>query len=116
METRASDRIAGEQAALRRVATLVAGGAQPEDVFAAVAAEAGRLLGADLTSVGRYDPGNVLTVLGAWGSGGATMPYTVGTLATLGGENMSTLVVRTGRPARFDDYEQATGPAAEVGR
>jgi len=107
---------ADEQAALRRVATLVAGGGQPEDVFAAVAAEAGRLLGADLTSVGRYDPGNVLTVLGAWGSGGAAMPFTVGTLATLGGQNMSTIVSRTGRPARFDDYEQATGPAAEVGR
>jgi signal transduction histidine kinase len=107
---------ADEQAALRRVATLVAGGAQPEDVFAAVAAEAGRLLGADLTSVGRYDAGDVLTVLGAWGSGGAAMPFTVGTLATLGGEDMSTIVSRTGRPARFDDYEQATGPAAEVGR
>jgi signal transduction histidine kinase len=107
---------AEEQAALRRVATLVAGGAQPEDVFAAVAAEAGHLLGADLTSVGRYDAGDALTVLGAWGSGGAAMPFTGGTLATLGGENMSTIVSRTGRPARFDDYEQATGPAAEVGR
>src|SRR6516164_3022811 len=107
---------ADEQAALRRVATLVAGGGQPEDVFAAVAAEAGRLFGADLTSVGRYDAGDVLTVLGAWGSGGAAMPFTVGMVTSLGGENMSTLVARTGRPARFDDYEQATGPAAEVGR
>jgi len=107
---------ADEQAALRRVATLVAGGGQPEDVFAAVAAEAGRLLGADVTSVGRYDAGDMVTVLGAWGSGGAAVPFTVGTLTTLGGENLSTIVSRTGRPARFDDYEQATGPAAEVGR
>src|ERR1700750_1907265 len=36
-------RIAGEQAALRRVATLVARAAPPEEVFAAVAAEAGRV-------------------------------------------------------------------------
>ncbi len=43
---------AEEQAALRRVATLVATGTAPEDVYAAVAAEAGRLLGADLTASG----------------------------------------------------------------
>ena len=46
MATRPGDRIAGEQAALRRVATLVARGAAPEEVFAAVAEEAGRLLDA----------------------------------------------------------------------
>ena len=40
-------RVADEQAALRRVATLVAGGVPPEDVFAAVTQEVGRLLGAD---------------------------------------------------------------------
>ena len=40
-------RIAEEQAALRRVATLVARAAPPEEVFAAVTAEAGRLLDAD---------------------------------------------------------------------
>ena len=50
-------RVAEEQAALRRVATLVAQGAPPEEVFAAVAAEAGRLLGADLTSRGPVRPG-----------------------------------------------------------
>ena len=38
---------AEEQAALRRVATLVARAAPPEEVFAAVAEEAGRLLAAD---------------------------------------------------------------------
>ena len=52
MATRASDRIAGEQAALRRVATLVARAAAPEEVFAAVTEEAGRLLGADLRDDG----------------------------------------------------------------
>jgi GAF domain-containing protein len=40
--------VAGEQAALRRVAMLVAQAAPPEAVFAAVAAEAGRLLGVDV--------------------------------------------------------------------
>jgi hypothetical protein len=40
-----------EQAALRRVATQVAGGMAPEDVFATVAAEVGQMLDADVTSL-----------------------------------------------------------------
>ena len=46
---------AEEQGALRRVATLVARAAAPEEVFAAVAAEAGQVLGADVTGISRYD-------------------------------------------------------------
>ena len=48
---------AEEQAALRRVATLVAQAAPPEEVLAAVTEEAGRLLNADYTVMSRYDPG-----------------------------------------------------------
>jgi hypothetical protein len=44
-----------EQAALRRVATLVAGGARPAEVFSAVADELGRLIGAEATFVSRVD-------------------------------------------------------------
>jgi len=106
---------ADEQAALRRVATLVAGGAQPEDVFAAVAAGAGRLLGADLTAVGRYEPDEMMTVLGAWRTTGAPMPFTVGNRVRLGGHNMATLIWKTQQPTRFDHYEDATGPMATVG-
>jgi signal transduction histidine kinase len=109
-------RYADEQAALRRVATLVAGGALAEEVFAAVAAEAGGLLGAELTTVTRYDPDGVLTVLGAWRGTGVTVPITVGPRTVLGGRNISTMVFQTGRPARIDDYDNATGPAAEVGQ
>jgi hypothetical protein len=47
--------LADEQAALRRVATLVAGGAQPAEVFGAVADELGRLIGAEATFVSRID-------------------------------------------------------------
>jgi signal transduction histidine kinase len=106
---------ADEQAALRRVATLVAAGAASEEVFAAVATEAGRLLGTDLTSVGRFDAGDVMTVLGAWGSTGAVMPFTVGARVRLGGRNPATMVFRTGRPARMNDYGDATGAIAKVG-
>jgi signal transduction histidine kinase len=107
---------ADEQAALRRVAVLVARGAPPEEVFAAVAAEAGRLLGSDLTGVGRFDPDNVLTVVGAWSSTGAAMSFPAGTRVKLGGNNASTLIHRTGRPVRFDDYGGATGAAADLTR
>jgi signal transduction histidine kinase len=116
MDTRSGDRIAGEVAALRRVAALVAGGAAPEEIFAAVATEAGGLLGADLTTVARYDPGGVVTILGGWSGTGAVKPGSAGTRTRLGGKGMSTLVFRTGRAVRIDDYEQASGAAADVGR
>jgi signal transduction histidine kinase len=106
---------AEEQAALRRVATLVATGAAPEEVFAAVAAEAGRLLGTDLTAVGRYEPGEMVTIVGAWSGVGVALSSSVGTRTKLGGHNMATLVFRTGRAARIDDYRDATGPVAGVG-
>jgi len=107
---------ADEQAALRRVATLVAGGASPGEVFAAVAAEAGELLGAELTSVTRYDADGVLTILGAWASTGASFPLAAGTRTALGGRNISTMVFQTRKPARIDDYENATGAAGQLGR
>jgi len=105
---------ADEQAALRRVAGLVARGALPEEVFAAVAAEAGQLLGADLTAVGRYEPDCVVT-LGAWSSSGAAMPFPAGAHVSLGGQNLITLVLQTGQPVRMDDYAGATGAGANVG-
>ena len=46
--------IAEEQAALRRVACW-SRAAPPEEVFSAVAAEAGQLLGAAITALSRYD-------------------------------------------------------------
>jgi signal transduction histidine kinase len=107
---------AEEQAALRRVATLVAGGAPPEEVFAAVAAEAGRLLGGDFTVVGRYEPGDAVMVVGAWSSAGVAMAGFVGTAVNLGGRNMATQVFQTGRPVQIDDYGGATGGAADLGR
>jgi hypothetical protein len=63
-------------------------------VFAAVTAEVGRVLHADLTVLGRYDPDGAQTVVGAWSSSGATTPFSVGTRVELGGRNMATLVFR----------------------
>jgi len=116
MDARPRDRIAKVLAALRRIAAMVAGGVPADRVYAAVAAEAGRLLGADITSVGRYDPGGVVTVVGGWSSTGAAMPSAIGGETSLGGRNLATLAFQSGRPVRIDDYRDATGAAADVGR
>ena len=65
---------ADEQAALRRVATLVARAAPPEEVLAAVTEEAGRLLHADYATMNRYGPDGTITVVAAWSSTGAAVP------------------------------------------
>ncbi|MCU1615129.1 MAG: hypothetical protein JWO98_2669 [Frankiales bacterium] len=111
MAGRASDRIAEEQAALRRVATLVARAAPAEAVFAAVTAEVGRLLAVDMTALARYDPDDAITVVGTWTGTGAAAPTPVGARLPVGGQNVATRVVRTGRPARMD-YADASGADA----
>jgi signal transduction histidine kinase len=103
---------ADEQAALRRVATLVARAAPPEEVFAAVTEEAGRVLGAHRASMVRYDPDGARTVVASWSSSGPGFP--VGDRAMLGGRNLTTLVFQTSRPARIDDYAEASGPAVKA--
>ena len=70
-------RVAEEQAALRRVATLVARGVKPPKVFGAVAAETGRVLGAETTAVARFEPDGAASVVGDWdkpGTQGLALP------------------------------------------
>jgi len=98
-----------EQAALRRVATLVARGTPPAEVLTAVTEEAGRMLGADYTTMARYDPDGTVTVVASWSSIGEAFP--VGTQVRLGGRNVSTMVFQTSQAARIDDYASASGPA-----
>ena len=101
--------ITGEQAALRRVATLVARGVPPEEMFAGVTAEAGRVLDADFTSLARYDPDGRVTLLAAWTGTGDPWPVPVGSRWDLGGGNLSTLVSRTRQPARLDGFGDDIG-------
>jgi signal transduction histidine kinase len=105
--------IADEQAALRRVATLVARGAAPEEVFAAATAEVGRVLSADLAGMSRYEPDGAPTVVGAWGFSDA---FPGRTRLSHGGRNVTSLVFETGRPARIDDYADGSGPATDLAR
>jgi signal transduction histidine kinase len=98
--------LADQQAALRRVAMLVARGAPPRTVFEAVAEEAGRLLPADLTLIGRFEDGLVSGVAG-WSMSGEDVP--IRSKVSLGGRNVTDIVYHTGRPARLDTYADASG-------
>jgi GAF domain-containing protein len=107
-------RLAEEQAALRRVATLVARGVPSEEVFAAVTEEVVRLLPVDFAHLGRYEPDAVVTVLATSGSTAEHFP--VGRGWSLGGKNVATIVFETGHPARLDDYGDAHGVLGLTGR
>ncbi len=107
--------LAEEQAALRRVATLVAQATPPEEVFAAVAEEVGQLFRVELATVCRFGAGRTWTPIRAWGPAGEKLP--VGIRWPLEGHNVSTLVYETGRPARIDRYaDSSSGPVSAAPR
>jgi signal transduction histidine kinase len=108
------ERLAEEQAALRRVATLVAEGASPAAVFDAVAAEMERLLDADHVTLGRYEPGAEVTTVAHRGPAPQRVPP--GTRASHEGESVTAIVRRTERPARMESWEGAQGAIAERAR
>ena len=106
--------LADEQAALRRVATLVARQPSPAEVFAAVTEETARtarLLHLDSAHLVIYERDQTATVVGSFNLRGPTMP--VGTRVPLEGDNIIGRVFRTQQPARIDDYADASGPVAE---
>ncbi len=107
---------ADEQAALRRVATLVARGTPPSEVFAAVAGEVGRLLGVDFTFLSRYSAADVATIVGAWARTGTAGALSAGSRWGIGGRNLHTIVFQTRRPMRIDDYTGTLGPISDAAR
>jgi len=104
-------RIADEQAALRRVATLVAQGASPDSVFDAVAAEIERLLDADGVMLARYEPGEEVTVVAHRGPNSAILAP--GTRLSHEDGGVTTLVRRSRAPARMEHYEDPHGTIAQ---
>lgn len=107
-------RLAEEQAALRRVATLVAGQAAASDIFEAVAEEVARLLGADLGGVAHYEPNQSLVVMAEWDGGGGGLP--VGTRLGPEGDIERVRPLRAGFPVRVTNYERHGGPVADLAR
>jgi signal transduction histidine kinase len=105
--------LADEQGALRRVATLVAGGAAPAEVFEAVSAEVAALIAADGAALTRYEAdGTITAVSGCTTEGGFS---NLGTRYPLEG-SLSGVILQTGRPARIDNYAHAPGEAQEAAR
>jgi signal transduction histidine kinase len=109
-------RLAEEQAALRRVATLVARGVQPSEVLAAVAEEVGRVLGVEGTMVFRYESDATATVIATWGGREDGRQLPIGSNWPLDGTGVIASVYRTGRSARCDGYGEATGELATWAR
>src|SRR5689334_20071206 len=97
------ERVADEQAALRRIATLVAAGATEEAIAAAVSSEVGGLFGAQSASVVRWD-GDTIRVIGSWGPHTDVRP--AGTVLTYGGDTLAARVVETAAPARIDSADE----------
>ena len=111
-QTRADLRVLAEQqAALRRVATLVARGVPPSEVFSAVAGELAHCLGVHDTGLCRFEPDGAATLLAARDESGLTKKL-VGQQFSLEGDNIVARVLRTGRSARMDNHDNAASPAA----
>jgi signal transduction histidine kinase len=103
-------RIADEQAALRRVATRVAEGPPPTAVFDAVATEMQRLLDTDGVTLGRFEPGDEITVVAHRGWEGWDLP--AGTRFSHEGKSVTADVRRLRRPSRMEYFDAADGSIA----
>ncbi len=101
--------VEAEQAALRRIATLLAKSVPPHEVFDAVIDEVRLLMRVDGAVLGRYEADKTVTVLALSAEAGAQVAQPVDKKMSTEGHNVGGLVLRTGRPARIDDYTKATG-------
>jgi sugar diacid utilization regulator len=105
-------RLAAEQAALCRLATLVARGVDPLEIFRAVAEAMRRYVPADTAGLWRFESDREITVVAAAADPEALARWPVGTRTPVKGNTLATLVQRTGRPARIDSYDNVAGPIA----
>ena len=106
-----AERLAEEQAALRRVATLVASGTPSAEVLSAVAHEVAQVMGAPMVGVWRYERDDAMaTVTAAW----SDRPHVLqpGTSWPLDGPSVVAKVLETGRPAKVEDYDDLPGAIA----
>jgi len=104
--------LAEEQAALRRVATLVAANPDPSQVFARVCAEVGAVLGVNSTNLTRFEDDGTQNVLAGWSAHGAPV-FPVGPGVPLEGDAAVAKVSRSGRTERVDDYADLSGELPE---
>jgi hypothetical protein len=105
-------RLAAEQAALRRLAMLVARGVEPLEVFGAVADEMRRCVPADTAGLWRFESDREITIVAAAADPEALAKWPVGTRTPVEGNTLAALVQHSGRPARIDSYDNFAGPIA----
>jgi PAS domain S-box-containing protein len=91
-----------EQAALRRVAMLVAGGAASPEVFAAIAREVAQVLDVALVVIWRNEPGRDSAVAGAWGD--RPHPFRADGTWPVEERTAAALLPEIGRPTRIEDF------------
>jgi signal transduction histidine kinase len=101
-----------EQAALRRVATMVAAGTPAPALFGRVCEELGALLDVKSTDMIRYDDQRFATVVGTW-TVDDTPSFPVGERLPVEGGTVTAKIHRSGRPERVDDYDDVEGELAE---
>ena len=105
--------LARQQAALRRVATLVARGVSQSEVFSAVAEEMAGCLNVGNAEVLRFeDDGAAIVVVASYAEPG--VPHlSLGERLSTEGDNVAATVLRTRQSARMDSWEDAAGPIAQ---
>ena len=109
-----SARLAEEQSALRRVATLAAQPVSPSVVFEAVTREVGQLCHADLARMEHFEEDDSVTGVAAWSR--VPTRLAVGTRFRLEGPSIARAVRETQGPARVSDFTGATGELAQEAR
>jgi signal transduction histidine kinase len=102
-----------EQAALRRVAMLVASDPEPQKVFDCVCEEVARALRVDGTNLTRFEEDGTQTVLAGWSVNGTPI-FPVRPDVPLEGDAAVPKVRRSGRPERVDDYSLVNGELASM--
>src|SRR5579884_85234 len=99
----ALERVADQQAALRRIATLVAAGVSEAELATAVVSEIGALFGAQRAATLRWD-GDTIRMIGAWSAEGVE-PRAGNEVLAYGGDTITARIVETGSPARIDSAD-----------
>jgi signal transduction histidine kinase len=102
--------LADEQAALRRVAMLVAEDAPPDELFRTVTNEVGTLLAADFSGLARFEEGAVVP-LAVWAAEGQHPP--VPDRWPMQPGDPVTAIAEARQAVRWDDWSQVPGPIAE---
>jgi signal transduction histidine kinase len=105
-------RLADEQDALRRLATLVAQGAESGAVFDAVCEETARIVGSSSANLARFSPPGFTETVAGWSRDGRHVPS--GVRMPMEGEVINVIVQRERAPGRVADYSHVEGQLAAL--